>query len=95
MLEALELQKLAKRIFEKRLPSIHLDDVLTESITSSEGEDALRITLVLTPESVDAISGDDVLKLLVDIRDGLLREGEERFPIVEYATADDLSGEDE
>lgn len=79
----------------KRLPSLHLDDVVTEAMTSSDGDAALRITLVLTPESVDAISGDDALKLLVAIRDGLLREGDDRLPIVEYATADDLNGEDD
>lgn len=90
MLEAFELQNLAKTIVRKRLPSVQLDDVQTESMTGSDGEAVLRITLILTPASVDAISGDDALKLLVDIRDGLSREGEERFPIVEYATADDL-----
>lgn len=95
MLEALELQRLARKIVLKRLPSVHLDDVLTEGMTISDGEEGLRITLVLTPESVDSISGNDALKLLIDIRNGLLREGEERFPIVEYATADDLEGDDE
>jgi hypothetical protein len=93
MLEALELQELARRIVHNRVPSVHLDDVLTENFTSSDGEDALRITLVLTPESVDAISGEDALKLLVDIRNGLVGAGEERFPIVEYATPEDLAEE--
>ncbi len=95
MMEALELQNLAKKIVRKRMPSVHLDAVLTENTTSSNGESALRITLVLTPESVDAISGEDALKLLVDIRHGLEREGDDRFPIVEYATADDLDGEED
>jgi len=95
MLEAVELQKLAKTIVERRLPSIHLDEVLTEPITDSDGEAALRITLVLTPESAGAISGDEGLKLLVAIRDALFRKGEERFPIVEYATADDVPYEEE
>ena len=79
----------------KRLPSVTLDDVLALPVTSSEGEAALRITLVLTAESADAISGEDALKLLIAIRDGLLREGEERFPIVEYATADDVPTEED
>jgi hypothetical protein len=95
MLEAFRLQDIAKKIVSDNLPTIILDEVLTENTSTSDGEAALRITLVLTPESVDAISGEDALKLLVDIRDGLLREGEERFPILEYATADDLGGDDE
>ncbi len=95
MLEARELQDLAKAIFGKRLPSVQLDDVFAEAITGSDGEAALRITLVLTPESVDAISGEEALKLMVAIRDALVREGEERFPIVEYATADDVPVEED
>ena len=77
------------------MPSVQLDSVLTESTTGSDGETALRITLVLTPESVDAIPGEDALKLLVEINDALQREGDERFAIVNYATADDLAEEAE
>jgi hypothetical protein len=95
MLEALELQKLAKEIVHKRLPSIHLDEVLTQPMTDSDGEAAVRITLVLTPESADAITGEEGLKLLVAIRQALSREGEDRFPIVEYATADDVPYEED
>jgi hypothetical protein len=95
MLNAPELQKLARSIVGKRMPSVNLDDVVTEDMTSSEGEAALRITLVLTPETVDTITGEDALKLLVDINDGLRREGDERFAIVEYATADDVPIEED
>ncbi len=95
MLNAPELQKLAREIVKRRMPSVCLDDVVTEDTTSSEGEAALRIILVLTPETVDAITGDDALKLLLDINDSLQREGDDRFAIVEYATADDLSGDEE
>lgn len=95
MLNAPELQKLARKIVVKRMPSVQLDNVVTEDMTSSDGEAALRITLVLTPETVDTITGEDALKLLVDINDGLRREGEERFAIVEYATADDVPIEED
>ena len=95
MLETPELQKLARKIMGKRLPEVHLDDGLTEPFTSSDGEDALRITFVLTPESVGAISGEESLKLLVAIKDALWGMGEERFAIVEYATADDVPFEED
>jgi hypothetical protein len=93
MLHDKQLQQLARQIVGKRLPALKLDDVLTENTTISSGEAGLRITLVLTPESAETMSGDDVLKLLVSIREGLEREGEDRFPIVEYATKDDLAEE--
>lgn len=95
MLESPQLQKLAREIVGKRMPKVELEDVFTVPITDSEGEAALRITLVLTPESVGAITGEDALKLLVALKDELYRQGEERFAIVEYATSDDLEEHDE
>lgn len=95
MLNAPELQKLARTLVKKRMPTVRLDDVVAENTTSSDGDPALRITLILTPELVDAITGEDALKLLVDINDGLRREGDERFAIVEYATADDVPVEED
>lgn len=95
MLEDLQLQKLARDIVRKSLPAINLEDVVTVPMTDSEGEAALRITLVLTPESAEAMTGKDALKLLVELKDAFFREGEERFALVEYATHDDLDGPDE
>ncbi|MBS3927643.1 MAG: hypothetical protein KGZ65_03510 [Sphingomonadales bacterium] len=95
MLETLQLQKLAREIVAKRMPKVEVADVLTVPITDSEGEAALRITFVLTPESVDAITGEDALKLLVELKDALFRKGEERFAIIEYATPDDLEEQEE
>ncbi len=94
MLEAPELQRIARSIVERRIPSVTLESIRAEPFTSSEGEAALRITLVITPETVDSITGEDALKLLVELHDDLLREGEERIPIVEYATADDVPSEE-
>jgi hypothetical protein len=95
MLNEPDLQNLARSIVGKRMPSVRLDDVLTENAISSEGEAALRITLVLTPETVNSMSGGEALKLLLDIRHGLEREGDDRLPIVVYATADDFTEVDE
>jgi hypothetical protein len=94
MLHDKQLQAIAREIALKRLPLLGLDEVLTENTTISTGEPGLRITFVLTPESAEAISGDDVLKLLVSIRNRLEHDGEDRFPIVEYATKEDLAEAD-
>jgi hypothetical protein len=95
MLNVPELQKLARKLVKERMPSVSLDNVFAENMTSSGGDPSLRITLVLTPETADAITGEDALKLLVDINDGLQREGDERFAIVEYTTADDFYDDDD
>lgn len=61
------------------------------TIFDSEGNDAIRMTFVLTPDSVDAISGEDAINLLSDIHQQLMHQGDERFPIIEYATADEVA----
>jgi hypothetical protein len=70
-------------------------EVSSSPITNSAGQDALQITIVLTPGSSAAISGDRAMKTLVTIRDELQKRGEERFPIVEYVTKDELKQRDD
>jgi hypothetical protein len=95
MLQTLELEKLARKLVKTRMKEVRLDDVVAENITSSTGEAALRITLIITQETADAITGEDALKLLVEINDSLQREGDERLAIIEYATADDVPIEED
>lgn len=53
---------------------------------NSEGHDALRITVVLRPFGDGEIEGDATLDTLVEIREKLQQAGEERFPLLEYAS---------
>jgi hypothetical protein len=55
----------------------------TSPTTDSEGNDALRVRITLTPGSTEAVRGA-ALKTLVKIHDRLQEIGEERFPIIEY-----------
>ena len=59
--------------------------------TNSVGDPALRVTIVLTPASTESISGEAALNNLVQLQQELQKEGEDRFPIVEYATEDELA----
>ena len=56
----------------------------------SQGQDALRITIVIAPGAETRISGNAALDTLVGIRDQLRRAGEDRLAIVEYATKEEL-----
>jgi len=66
-------------------------DVANTSITDSTGDDALQITIVLTPASTDEITGERALRTLSEIRKRLQEAGEERLPIVHYATQEELA----
>jgi hypothetical protein len=65
--------------------------VESEPTTDSQGKEALDILIVITPGLEDNFTGDDVLDTLVQISDRLQRAGDERFPIISYATEEELA----
>ena len=95
MLEDPQVQKLMKEVAAGIMPSTQLLEVRTEPAFDAEGNDALRITLVVADEAVETLTGEQLTRLLVDIHDILLREGDDRFPLVSYATPSDSGDEDD
>ncbi len=77
----------AKRILGKE----NVVRVFTEPGTDSEGKDAMRITIVITPEAVTRIKGDALLDNLLEIHNRLSEAGEDRTPMVGYATEEELA----
>lgn len=94
MLDFATINGIADRVARKHVAAEGLSRVLSEEVTDSSGSDALRITLVLRPEAVSELSGDNALDLLVELQTELRSKSEERLPIVEYATEQELEGED-
>jgi hypothetical protein len=90
-LENDKVRNIATEVATANLTSQVISSVLAESTTDSVGHDALKITVVLTPNSSDHIQGKAALTTLAQIRSRLQAEGEERFPIIEYATEAELS----
>jgi len=95
MLEFQTIEAIARRIAENKMATLGLERVLARPAFDSEGRDALRVTVVLTPEAVQELSGDAALDLLAELNQALQREGEERFAVVEYATEAEMSEEEE
>jgi hypothetical protein len=90
MLDDDRILEIARDIARAQISDSNLERVLSEPTTDSEGNDALHITVVLKPDAVGLISGDTALDVLVNIQRQLQAEGEERLPIVEYATEQEL-----
>jgi hypothetical protein len=67
-------------------------DVTTSRAMTFTGEDAWRIRIKVTPESSAAITGKAALNTLTQIQQKLHERGEDRFAIVEYATAKESKG---
>jgi hypothetical protein len=91
MVDELKIRNIATTAATANLSSGAVSSVKTDLAIDSEGDPALRITIVITPGSVDRISGESALATLRQIQGGLQEAGEERFPIVEYATEEELS----
>jgi len=93
MIENEKIAQIAAQIATANLSVSSVSTATSESTVDSEGRDALKITIVLTPGSTAAIKSkaSAVLDTLVQIKKKLQEEGEERFPIVEYATSEELA----
>lgn len=54
----------------------------------SEGDDAFDVTIVLDDAR---LGGAELGRILLAVQTALLREGDERFPIVTFTTEDELA----
>lgn len=90
MLDRTKISEIAREVAAANLTGAAVSKVISEPTTDSEGRDALRITIVLAPGAAAKLKGDAVLDTLVQIQDRLRQADEERFPIIEYATEEEL-----
>jgi len=90
MLDQKKIDQIASEVATANLTSQIVRSVSSSSTTDSEGRDALRITIVVDSSAITRVQGDAVVDTLVQLGDRLRKAGEERFPIVEYATEDEL-----
>lgn len=93
MLDFKTIEAIATKVARRQISEQDFERAISQSATDSEGKDALRITLVLKQEAVQSLSGDSALDILVELQNELDRQGEERFPIIEYATDQELAAE--
>nr|WP_295113753.1 hypothetical protein [uncultured Caulobacter sp.] len=90
MLENQKISEIAGGI-ARRIATADFERVVTEPTIDSEGNDALRIVVVLKPETDANFNGDKALDLLVDVQQALQSQGESRLAIIEYMTEGELS----
>jgi hypothetical protein len=92
MLELAEVNELVNRAASailKRQARVRRVD--SEPASDSQGQEALHITIVLGRGSADKITGDNALDTLVSIERALREAREDRFPIVDFVTEEELA----
>jgi hypothetical protein len=90
MLQERDINLIAQDVASANLHSSSVHSVLSAPTIDSQGDPALKITIVLTAGSTDTIQGKDILKTLDQLQQRLQEAGEDRFPIVEFETKDEL-----
>ncbi len=90
MLQPVDIEREAVEVARKNLGAKHVVRAIAAPAVDLDGDDAWRITIVIEPEAVDAIGGDAVLDNLVQIHERLRQHGDERLPIVDFATEEEL-----
>lgn len=94
MLDNAKIAKIARDVATANLrSSAAVTDVTTAPYADSEGRDALRITIVLSPIHGTDIEGEAVLDTLVQIQEQLQAAGEDRFPLIEYEAENEAVGD--
>lgn len=90
MLNLRDVDRVVDKAASAALKKARVSRVYSALTADSDGRDALLLTIVVRGGNNDDISGDRALDTIVRIRHDLLESGEERFPIIEFATEAEL-----
>ncbi len=83
-----EIEDLCRDVCQGRLGARFVRVALAPAI-GSDGEDTLAVTIVLTEGT--ALTGRELIAVLVDLQHALTARGEPRFPVVSYTTEQELT----
>ena len=91
MLDLEKVNQLAAEAAAASFGKANVSRVSSEPTVDSTGREALRILIVFPGKSIPKeVSGDAVLKNLVRLDNMLQQNGDDRLPILQYATEDEL-----
>ena len=92
MLEIPRITEIAQEVFRRTLGSTRVEDVQVGPRIDSLGNDGLLVRVIIRPSAVEELKrGQEVSVARFEFDQRLDLEGEDRFPIVEYATREELA----
>jgi hypothetical protein len=91
MLDDKRIAQIATEVATANLSRQNFTSITSGSDTDSTGQEALRITIVIPAGAEKRIQGNAALSTLVQMQERLREAGEDRFPIIEYATERELA----
>lgn len=91
MSEILDIERIAREVVTANTAPDSVQSVTASSSSGWTGEDTLRISIVVAPKAAAELQGEAPLKILVQLQDRLQQAGDDRFPIIDYATTDEIN----
>lgn len=95
MLDAVEIDKVIVKAAEAGLGSERVMRVQSRDMIDSQGREALGVTIVLKRGTFNKVKDSGVLHLLSQIQRQLHESGENRLPIVDFVTEEELDAIDD
>ncbi len=90
MLQEDQIAQIVTRAVEANAAPNSVRRVMTEPADTFEGEDAVRITIVLTPDAVKQLADGDPGDVFIRVWNEMRAAEDPRFPILDYATEAEL-----
>ena len=85
-----DILKHARLAMEGRLAKGVVDDIEITPFVNSDGGDGLRVLIIFKDGKIESVTGDQLLDLLLDLKESFAASGETRIPILEFATVSDM-----
>ena len=95
MLNFSQIDEIVERAASAALRRVGVRRVFSAPTTDSDGHEALNVTIVLESGSGRHASGDEALNAIVQVGQDLQQAGEDRQPIIEFATEEELASNDD
>lgn len=95
MLSDAQIAKRVEQIAKSRLGRENVVRVFSEPGSGIDAEPLMVFTIVLAPNALDRVGGDEVVDNLVAINDFFYELQDERKPHLRYATEEELAAGDD
>jgi hypothetical protein len=94
MLDIAQVRAIAEEVVRDKLGTRFVENVYAEEALDWVGDEALIVRVILLPNAAHVVrEGRKVTATLSSLREQLQKHGDERFPLIRYATAADLRRE--
>jgi hypothetical protein len=95
MLDISQVNEVVSKAAAAAFERVGVSRVDSTPTTDSDGREALNVIVVLKSGRGEEATGEDAVNAIVRIGQDLWKSGEERLPIIEFATEEEMdSGDD-